>query len=252
MVKQSLLLLGLFYFFTSACSAKDTILEPEALYWFPSIDGIIQNADNNLSGTKIKLKDDLGIKDEEFPDLRLTWHTGPNSRLRLTSMTVDYSGSTNLSKNVAFGGVNYSAGIAVNTDLQVEHANLGWTWQFLNFFNDSLKLGTVFETTFLKMDAAIAAGSTRETDGFSIVFPTIGGAFDWLAMERLRLSLQITGMSAGNHGYFINGELGVKYLAFKHFTVETGYRMIDVTYKNKQDKANLRLAGPYLGATVRF
>ncbi len=93
-------------------------VEFEGRYWITDLTAEAKVTESGI-GTDIDFKDDLGLKDENFPDVRFTWYTGPKSKLRLAYTQVAYDGDKNIEETIEFGGETYTAGTRVITDLDV-------------------------------------------------------------------------------------------------------------------------------------
>jgi hypothetical protein len=123
-----------------AFAQSDVKLEFEGRYWFTDLKGDIKITENDI-GTDIDFKDDLDIKDEGYPEVRLTWYTGRNSRIRVAYTQVAYEGDTNLQRTIEFDGTTYNAGTRVLTDLDIKYLRVGWAWQFINIKTGSSNSG---------------------------------------------------------------------------------------------------------------
>jgi len=91
-------------------AASDVTLELEGRYWFTELQGKMKVTDSNGIGTDIDLKDDLGIKDEGIPEIRLTWYTGKKSKIWAAYGQVGYEGDKNVERTIQFEDVSYSLG----------------------------------------------------------------------------------------------------------------------------------------------
>jgi len=230
-------------------------VEFEGRYWITDVTAEAKVTESGI-GTEVDFKDDLGLKDENFPDGRFTWYTGPNSKLRFAYTQVAYSGDKNTERTIEFGGETYPVGTRVITDLDVIYLRLGWMWQFINIAEGKMKLGTLFEAKGLLLETSLEAPNLippiKESARFRGVFPTLGAALDINPHKAINVFAEVSGLYAGKYGYFIDGEAGVKIVPIKNLSVLGGYRILDFKAEDEPDFGKAKISGPFVGATLRF
>ena len=239
-----------------AFAQKEVTLELEGRYWWTDLQGKMKVTDSNGIGTDIDLKDDLDAKDESWPELRLTWYTGKNSKIRIAYTQVGYDGDANIQKTILFDGTTYDVGTRVVTELDIKYASLGWAWQFINIDNGFFKLGTLIEAkgfwTEATLEAPDLATPIKEKEKFTFVLPTIGAALDFNPHKMLNIFAEGSGLYAGNYGYMYDVEAGVKFIPIKILSIKGGYRLLEFKAEHHDDFAKARVHGPFVGVTVRF
>lgn len=230
-------------------------LEFEGRYWITDLTGEAKVTESGI-GTKIDFEEDLGIKDENLPEGRFTWYTGPNSKLRLTYTQVAYSGDKNIERTIEFGGKTYTVGTRVKTDVDLIYVRLGWAWQFINIAKGKVKLGTLLEAKGFLVDISLDApdlpSPVEESEDFIGGLPTVGLALDINPHRILNIFAEVSGIYAGNYGYLFDGEAGVKIIPIKNLSLFGGYRLLDLKAEDDPDFAKLRILGPFAGITLRF
>lgn len=230
-------------------------VEFEGRYWITDLTAEAKVTGSGI-GTDIDLKDDLGIKDEDFPDVRFTWYPGPNSKVRLAYTQVAYSGDKTIGRTIAFDGKIYTIGTRVITYYDVKYLRLGWTWQFINIVKGKVKFGTLVEAkgalVDISLDAPYLIPPIKESEKFIGGLPTVGAALDINPHKLVNVFAEVSGIYAGKYGYFLDGEAGIKIIPIKNVSVVGGYRIFDVTVEDEPDLAQLRISGPFIGATLRF
>jgi hypothetical protein len=256
MSRKILLILAIFVFTPClAFAQKDVTLEFEGRYWFTTLKGNVKVTLNDI-GTGVDLKRDLDIDDEGYPELRLTWYTGPKSKIRLAYTQADYEGDKNLTKTIEFNGETYHVGTRVETDFDLRYIRLGWAWQFINVGKGFLKLGTLVEAKGFWGKAAIEAPDlaipVKKSENFYFVLPTIGLALDINPHRMLNIFAEGSGMYAGSYGYMYDAEAGIKLIPIKILSILAGYRILEFKAGNDPDYAKVRVYGPFVGVTVRF
>ena len=242
---------------TSRKAEKETRpkVEFEGRYWITDLTAEAKIIESGI-GTGIDFKDDLGLKDENFPDARFTWYTGAKSKLRLAYTQVAYGGKKNIERTIEFDGKTYTAGTRVITDLDVYYLRFGWAWQFINIANGKVKLGTLIEAKGFLVDISLDAPNlippVKESEEFIGGLPTVGAALDINPHKIVNIFAEVSGIHAGEYGYFLDGEAGVKIIPIKNLSILGGYRIFYFKAEDDPDFAKLRISGPFVGATLRF
>ena len=202
----------------------------------------------------VDLKDDLGMADDDFLDYRLTFHTGPRSRVRFAYTSIDYSGDATVTRTIEFQGTTYEFGTRVVSDLTMDYYRFGWVWQFLG--GPTARLGMVLEAKAVEIDAGLLAPELAppvdERDSISAVFPTVGLALDLNPGRMVNVFAEVSGIDVGDTGNFLDGEVGLRVTPVPFLTLVGGWRMIDMEVRDNQDFAKLEDSGPFFGASLRF
>jgi len=82
-----------------AFAQRDVKLEFEGRFWFTDLEGKVKVTEADI-GTDVDFKKDLDIKDEGYPEVRLTWYTGKKSKIRLAYTQVGYEGEADLQRTI--------------------------------------------------------------------------------------------------------------------------------------------------------
>jgi len=236
-------------------AGEHPIIEFEGRYWMPDFDSDIRVEESDI-GTQFDVKDDLGIDDENFPDARVIWNTGPNSKLRIGYTQISYEGSQNVSRTVEFKGKSYTGGTLVNSEMDVSYMRVGWVWQFINMFDDRFKLGPVIEVKGVMADVSLEAPNltpvVSEEESFIGGLPTAGLAFDFAPIEQLNLFCEAGALYAGEYGHFVDAEAGLEIRPIKNISLVGGYRIMDLKVEYEPDYVKIRLTGPFAGGKIIF
>jgi len=238
-----------------AFAQKGPTLELEGRYWIPDLSGKVK-ASETFIDTKIDFKHDLGIKDENFPEARLTWYTGPKSKVRLAYTQAGFEGDENLSRTIEFDGQTYTVGTRVETDVKVRYLRLGWAWQFIDIGKGVVKLGTLLEGKGfwgkVSLEAPDLSTPVKESKKFLFGLPTLGIALDINPHKMVNIFAEASGLTAGSYGYVYDAEVGVKLIPVKFLSIIGGYRIFDIKATHNDDYAKLMFHGPFAGVTLRF
>jgi hypothetical protein len=238
-----------------AFAQKDVTLEFEGRYWFPNLQGNVKVTQNDI-GTNINLKRDLDIENEGYPEFRLTWYTGPKSKIRVAYTQANYEGDTNLAKAIEFNGEIYNIGTRAESELDIKYLRLGWAWQFINMGKGKFRLGTLVDGKVFWVKGSLEAPDlsppVKESESFFFGLPTIGLALDINPHRILNIFAEGSGMYAGSYGYMYDAEAGVKLIPIKILTLLAGYRILEFKGQIEHDYVKARVYGPFAGVTVRF
>jgi hypothetical protein len=256
MIKIFLLTLSFLIFIPCAAFAqKEVALEFEGRYWFTELEGDVKVTENDI-GTDIDLNEDLDIRDEGYPEIRLTWYTGKNSRIRAAYTQGEYDRDESLRRTIIFNGKIYPAGTQVLTDLDIRYLKIGWAWQFINIGEGVLKIGTLIEGMGFWVDGSLEAPTlsppVKESEDFLLALPTIGLALDLRPHKMLNIFAEGSGIYAGNYGHVYDCEAGIKLIPIKLLSILGGYRILEFKGEHDDEHIKIRIHGPFVGLTVRF
>jgi hypothetical protein len=180
---------------------KGPTLELEGRYWITDLSGKVKVSET-FAGTKIDFKSDLGIKDENFLEARLTWYTGPKSKIRLAYTQNGFEGDENLGRTIEFAGQTYTVGTRVETGVKVSYLRLGWAWQFIDIGNGTVKVGTLLEGKGfwgkVSLEAPDLSTPIKESKNFLFGLPTLGVALDVNPHRVVNIFVEASGLTAGS------------------------------------------------------
>lgn len=229
-------------------------VELEGRYWMTSLSGNVQVYDSSSTATDIDLKNDLKIGNKDVPEVRLTWHTGNDSWLRLAYVHLSYSGNNpSLTTQITFRGQTYTKNTQVLSSLKVDYASLDWAWQFINI-KDVVKFGTLLSAKGFWTETSLNDVTLSQSGSKNIDFglPTIGAALDVLPCRFVDAFGEFSWITAGKYGHMYDTEGGIKIIPVKYVSILGGYRIFDLEAKDNSNFAHIKIKGPFVGATLRF
>lgn len=258
MVKRVLLSAGCLVLVGTLASAQ--VLELEGRYWPAALTATVRVTGDHAEVpgdiSTINLKSDLGLKDKNLKDFRLTLFTGPNSRLRVAYVKMDYSADQNITRTILFNGQTYTVGTRVLTTLNLDYWRYGWVWELVGGPSSNVKFGTLLEAKTISVDAGLSAPElappVAERKSFSATVPTVGLVLDINPSRMLNIFAEASGMSLGGKGHAWDGEAGLKLVLGSHLVVSGGYRYFDLQVNDKPDFAKLKNTGPFVGVGLRL
>lgn len=237
---------------------RDTSVELEGRIWFPELTAQLQVTAENLQGTVIDLERDLGLKDEDFPEGRFVWYTGPKSRLYLNYTQRSFSAEKILDRSITFRGRTFDVNARAATDLDLAFARLGWAWEFINSGNGFFKLGTLLEArgimAKMSIEGQVNAQAARAEKTIISGLPTIGIALDINPSRAVNIFAVASGFPDTKYGYALDTEAGLKVIPHKNFSLFGGYRYLRVKGEkdDPDDFVRVTFSGPFAGASLRF
>jgi hypothetical protein len=228
-------------------------IEFEARCWWPQLSGSLKAVSNDV-GSGVDFKDDLGMEDEAIPEGRVTWHTGPNSWLRVSYLQASYEGENTLERTIDFNGRTFIVGTTVQSDADLKYGTLGWAWQFVNLADGKIKLGTLLEISAANVDCPIQSttGLVEADMSCTVPVPAIGCSLNVVPWRWMEGSLNLSGLPLGEYGHTFNAEGGLNFVLMKGVSVLCGYRYADLDIEDDLDFIKMKFSGPFVAATLRF
>ena len=229
------------------------IVDVEGRYWFADLDARTRVESGSIPGTRIDLDQDLDVGDESLPEIRLTFATSLNSKLRLAYLQGGFDGETTLGQSIQFSGTTFAANTRVETDLDLYYGRIGWTWQF-PVVPGVFKLGPQVELKGVVVDATVRSrgAGIRESAVLPMAFPTLGAMLNVTPIAWLDIFAEVSGMTFGSLGHVVDAEAGLRFIPIRFLTLSAGYRVFDVRIELDDDFARLDLTGPFIGVSFRF
>jgi hypothetical protein len=232
--------------------------EFEARYWLPELTANARVSEGGITGTDFDLVSDLGFDDENVPEGRLIWDMDPRNKIRIAYSQFDYSGDQNITRDIVFDGQVYNIGTRVVSDLKIQYLRAGWIWYFIDNSQGKFKLGSILEAKGIwlkaKLDAPDVLPPISQEEKVVVGLPTIGAVMEINPTSMINIFAEASGLPAGDFGYCLDAEAGLKIIPMKNFTIFGGYRYLDVKGEEKDgdDFVKAKLEGPFAGASIRF
>jgi len=253
MFRKLFLLVCFILVFHCFVRAQEAIVEVEGRYWITDLTAKAKIVSSGI-GSDFDFKSDLGLEDENFPELKLVFHRGPNNKYVFSYTQIGYSADHDMTRQVEFSGETFTSGARVTTDLDIKYLSFVWVWQFFNLPLDKLKFGTVAGIKAMSADIALESPSLgiSKSDNITGGLPVVGLALDINPIGMINLFSEVSGLSAGSYGHFIDAEVGVKLIPIRFVCFTGGYRVINMRADYDPDFAEIEFKGPFVGGSVRF
>ena len=222
-------------------------------YWFPTLDGNVAVDEGGSEGTTLDFDDVLDIDDENYPCVEAYVGLGDH-HLSLAYMEVDYSGRKELSDPIRFGGVEYQAGLTVDSSIQYSMIDFHYQYDILDLENilAGFSLGGVVQVKYLDGDVRLKTTGIDEQEDFALPIPMIGlnlhvGILAGILEGRLR------GTAIGYSGNTIYEVMAdVSLTPFPFIDIHGGYRSFVIDIDEDDVVLDYDMSGPYVAVTVGF
>ena len=222
-------------------------------YWFPDLSAKIQTFTPPPVGTKFDAKDDLGVKDGNFPSGEAFVRFG-RIHLRVGYTPISYDGNKTLTRQIVFNGQSYDIGENVVSSLDVKMLDGDVQIDLLrpDVVAASFNLGLIVKVKYVDGSVELASTGVAETKDFKAPVPMVGlAAGVGVLKNALRADARVTGIAySGNHLY--EGDFFASVVPFPFLRIQGGYRFIDLKIDEDDIVAELKIKGPYVGAQVSF
>lgn len=221
-------------------------------YWFPDLSAEIQTF-TPVTGTKFDAKDDLGVKDEDFPSGEAFVRFG-RVHVRVGYTPVSYDGSKTLTRTIVFNDQTYAVDENVVSSLDVKMLDGDIQIDLLrpDVVAVAFNLGLIVKVKYVDGTVELTSAGATETRDFEAPLPMVGlAAGVGVLKNAVRADARLTGVAySGNHLY--EGDVFASFAPFPFFRIQGGYRAIDLKIDEDDIVAALKIKGPYVGAQVSF
>ncbi len=200
------------------------------------------------AGTTIDL---LSLDDNKnvTAEVALKWG---DSQFTLNYLPINFSGTNTLSAETIFNGETYLSGETVNSDLDIEVYDIGYTYYLLNFDDLPTRFQLGIELAVKVADIDISLSNLdQSSESVTALNPTLG--------LRTRIALADFIGIAGRIGYldyddnhFLDAEAQIEFSPIPMIGIYAGYRYFDLKIDRDDVFVETKFSGPFGGLLVRF
>lgn len=230
-------------------------VEAKVSYWFSDISGDLRIDGNGIRGSTTDLKDDLGFDRAEMGFFEAYGRYGRH-RLTVGYQDAEYSGSTNIPREIIAKGQTYPAGSLVGGNLRLQTLELEYQYDFLRLENflSGMSLGVIGKILYVEghtSSSAPALGLSGQGNFYAPI-PMLGvGVQMGLLAHWLEFRGKVTGSTfSGNTFMGVDAALSLTPLPYMDLTC--GYKYIKYDYEQDNVMLDITLSGPYVGLTIRY
>lgn len=201
------------------------------------------------AGAIIDLENGLGVE-SDFQTYRIdaNYRFGESRRHEIEFHYFDSSrsGSRTLQQDLQIGDKIFLAGTGVNTEFDLQFANLDYVYNFL--MDDRVRLGASagLHTTGIGLKITETGGGSLEDESFTAPLPMIGLRSEVLLTERWRLKIDVNFfyLEYDNYtGQLSDGIVAIEYRPWKRFSLGAGINTVDYTVEAETDDTIVGLNG---------
>jgi hypothetical protein len=219
-------------------------------YWFPDLQGDLQVDNSGVVGTKLDLREDLGIDNESYPVLEIYAGAGRHL-LTFSYYEANYEGSQNLN-NIVFNGEIFNG--LVDSKIDYKSYDLMYQYDIVDWENilAGFSLGIVARVKYLEGEVGLASGTQATKEDFTAPIPLLGANFHMgLLADILEARVLLTGMGYSD-GNCIDGQVDVSLTPLPFLDISAGYRLFYLDADIDDINFDFGTAGPYVGLTIGF
>ncbi|MFH1227707.1 MAG: hypothetical protein V1701_07370 [Planctomycetota bacterium] len=248
-------------------------IKVKGLGWDDQLTGKIQLGNSALAGTKLDLKNDLGIRDSVIvPELELKISPPIFKTIVVSYGTGSFTGRRIIGQDIYFGGKTFNASDTIKTSMDVTVGSLMVQWDFapaslLKAFPslNSGEFGLLLGANYLGFDTKVTSASSglNTSEMANVPIPVIGGFMEVGFMEKFKFSLTATlfNLKSAKLGpnqvkaSYANLSFDVKMNVYKNIPIGLGYRSISLSSELKGGStfsADTAMKGFYLVTSYSF
>ena len=223
------------------------------MYWLPDLQGDIQVDNSGIVGTKVDLRDDLGIDNEAYPWVDVFTHIGKH-HLTFSYYESNYKGSQYLKKNIVFNGEVFNINELVDTKIDYKSYDLMYQYDIVDWENilAGFSLGVVGRIKYLDGELSLRSATQSTKQDFTAPIPMLGANFHMgLLADILEARVLFTGIGySGNNCVDAQADVSLTPLPF--IDINAGYRIFYLNGDIDDIKADFGTGGPFVGLTISF
>jgi hypothetical protein len=231
-------------------------IEVLAGYWAPHSDIIVSSDAPGLPGTRVDVRRDLGMTDQRFAELQLTWRLGLRHKLRLQYIPIHFDSTATLTRDLLFNGVTFRAGLPAAASLDWTTYRFGYEYDFM--VKRRAMAGFIAEVKHTRVRAEIQAGAAHEVSRQAMPVPAVGGIVRVSPAAHLSLTGEVTVFGVPDRpdghygGHVADVDVSAVWNVTRHLGAQAGFRAIDIHHLGAWNTAEFTLKGVYVGALVRY
>lgn len=238
-------------------SKQDVTIELEGRYWFPDFKGDMRVGLGQVRGTELDVERDLDLDlDKDIPIGRLTWYTGPKSRIFFEYRRAQYDGEVTTGFPITFKDATFDVNARLASELEIDFYRLGWVWQFISLADGKFELGTQLEARYVDASATlegqIGGQSASRSEDIAAPLPLIGLALDWYPIDELDIFASAVGIPEIDGARYFSAEAGLKFVPIRNLSVSGGWRHEEVRVEDDDNFVDVRFTGPFAAVSLRF
>ena len=234
--------------------AADPAIQAELRYFVPTIHGSIGGTDYFSQRTyenKLDLEHDLGLKDAQAPEVKVSGKHWAVDFMRLKSKKDGYR----LQAPITHKEHTYKGNL--DTDMDMTYLTVDWrqTMGTSEPVNTWWSLGAKYIRLHARSTGINAYDRPEsDEDSASGIIPSVGIGGTW-SLDRgshWQATAAVSGMPLGHYGHAADMEAGISWLPSADWKVTAGWRMLDLQLHRDDKKASYQAKGPFFSLGYTF
>lgn len=227
-------------------AAEEYHLRVEYLEWRPSLEAEIRSG---TFGTRIDLKEDLGIEDGRSFEVRGALQFAPGFKLRGALTPIDYAADTRIDRSFVFDGRIYPVNARVVSSVAGRLYSAALEFDVVK--NPGGYLGILLGGQLFDGDTSIAAPELGIDEGEDLSTPMpFLGVSGRIYAGKLSFEGEISGLTIGSRGHFYEMHLGGRFHVSERLAAGAGYRLFKVQGEEEPDLVAFRQGGITFGVEL--
>jgi hypothetical protein len=238
-------------------SGEQYHIEASAAFWFPSATISAASEGLGIAGTTIDFKADLGLTDQNFPDLRLVLSPSRRHKFRFALIPIKYSQAATVRRRIVFNGIAYNVGLPVKSELDWKAYRLAYEFDFIT--KNRGFAGFVIEAKYTDVQILLDASPVAtEFARARAPIPAIGGIGRVYVVPNISITGEFTGFKLpedlvkNTHAHYTDFDIYGTANFTHNIGAQFGYRSLDVGYIADTDIGAFTLKGIYFGVVGRY
>jgi hypothetical protein len=229
-------------------------IQAVARYWGPSADIVVSSDAPGIPGTRIDLKNDLGLTTQRFPELQLVLRPALRHKVRLEYIPIHYQSTATPPRDIIFNGITYRLGLPATAILDWKAYRFGYEYDFL--VKDRGFAGFIAEVKHTDVQVHVLSALADEVRRQEMPLPAIGGVVRVYPAAKISLTGEVTffGVPDRPGGHYGGHYADLDVYGTLNFThnigAQVGFRQLDINHLGASDSATFTLKGIYVGAFI--
>ena len=211
-----------------------------------------------VNGTLVDFRTMLNLKNQVFPEARLTIRLVPKHKLRGEYVPMHYKQTESaIPSDFKFNGQTYTKGSTVESTYRWNEWYMAY--EFDPMVTDRGYVGGMAAVSSLNLSAATANATQNGTASVNILMPGLGATGRFYVSGNTSVSgdflyFYLPGNDTSTHGHVLNTNFYLTYNINKHVGAQVGYRFYDTTHVwgSPLNTGTSKIGGPFVGATAHF
>jgi hypothetical protein len=231
-------------------------IEGDVSLWSPSADMSVESESFGILGTKIDLKNDLGVVDQHFPALNVQVRPARSHHFRFQYIPIEFEGSARIKRDIVFNGIRYTLNTPVNTTLDWRAFRFGYQYDFI--VKNRGFGGFILEAKYTDVRVELDSPFAQEFAHARAPIPAIGGIGRVYVVPNISITGEVTGflvpssIDSRYNAHYVDVDIYGTVNFTNYIGVKAGYRTLDMGYLIKSDQGSFVLNGLYFGAVLRY